>query len=367
MISSIIRSFDRFNYTKPLGDIPLSDGVKIILNHALPLTILLPKRVERWAHLSLALVNAKYSKNMFDLAKHGVELGACFSTSKWASVARVGLSLVENLYSVKERERICLIASEAFSLLSLLSTAKKASLQMALVSIGFQAVYRFYRMGQEMVASEPEYKFMKVISNGLMGCIHTLRAYGCYLELQKIQQIVHQIFILMRHADKEKDKGDDPGLTEDGIARSKVAATAIEKLRQELGKDKVQLVVSSLKRSQQTGAVIAQELGISVDSIVKEPDIKERVKGAESKPEIYDRMRKGISRQISPETGTLTVFVSHSLSIRRLFKGLFDLDSTSVPDNFLKNSRYCEISVVEIMGDQWTGKSRQRVELPSAS
>ena len=107
-----------------------------------------------------------------------------------------------------------------------------------------------------------------------------------------------QTFIVMRHADKQK--GVNPCLTEKGRQQAKNSAAALETLRQEQGKEKIRIVVSNLKRSQETGKIMAQELGIPESDILIDPRICEHDQGPipktskESKMEMYQRMHAGI-------------------------------------------------------------------------
>jgi broad specificity phosphatase PhoE len=211
------------------------------------------------------------------------------------------------------------------------------------------------------------------------------------------QQSKDQIFILMRHANKTK--GDNPSITKKGIARSQAAAAVIQEICKEFGKEKVQIVVSSLKRSQETGAAIAKALNIDPSSILQENSILERrssmlssnkkknhpqykkyknlskgekfhtkkLPDMESGAEIHARMEKAINQCLDgQDEKTLTVFVSHAIAIGHFFKGLRNVRDNAVDDLFLIPSKYCEISIIERQGDQkkgytWSAERRIRV------
>ncbi len=416
----VYKTFSQNNYAdwRCLNERLPSKRLGTLLKNILPFTILLPTPVGRFLHTGHAVGACVYTgwqlateesktdtANTWALVRDIVDLGASFSTSKWAAVGHTAVSLGEHLshFSKAPIDTICVLAAETLSLSALFCSSKKTSLQLTLASLGVQAAHRFYSAYKAASSSDQDYKIMTVLSNGLMGCIHTMRAYGCYQELQTIQRVVHHIFILMRHADREK--GVDADITENGIARSKAAAATIEQLRQEYGYEKIQLVVSSLLRSQHTGVVIAEELGIPLEQVTQEARIREKTHNPiprkerkntpefqhhrslsskeqfyhrespdiECKFEVFSRMKDGIQHHLNQADGkTLLTFVSHGEAIRACFRGLQLKNEGVFSDDYFKNSKYCEISLVEVTGSfmqgfVWKGLKRVRVELINTS
>ena len=175
----------------------------------------------------------------------------------------------------------------------------------------------------------------------------------------KEKQTSRQTFIVMRHAHKQKGK--DPLLTLKGMQQAKSAAIALETLRKEQGKEKIQIVVSNLKRSQQTGKIIAQELGIPesdiiIDRRICEIDQDPGNSKAESKEELYQRMHQGIGQNLH-EPEILTVFVSHGKVIKNYFHRLSFQEHNEIPIYFQEHhANACEMYLIHREADHFVAE-----------
>jgi broad specificity phosphatase PhoE len=209
------------------------------------------------------------------------------------------------------------------------------------------------------------------------------------------ERTTSKIFIIMRHADKEKHKK-DPQITEKGKARAALAAQEIRQIAEVRGKSEIRLVASSLKRSQETAAVIANTLNITekmvVDARIKERDYPfmtekekhanpqyqaykntqdEKVKfqmspgpGAETCAEAFQRMVHGVEANLNlHDSSTLPVFVSHQAAMKALFQGKFfenELEG-ELATSFFNGSHYCEIFVVERKEGKFIALDRKKI------
>ncbi len=214
-------------------------------------------------------------------------------------------------------------------------------------------------------------------------------------EEQKIQKLTNQIFIIMRHADK--GKGSDPSITDKGKLRTKIAAEVIQGIAKERGKTEIQLIVSSIKRSQETGAVVAEALKIvtaphiearirecnpsflSKEEKKKHPqyqyyshlkDEKEKfrcmpVPNVESGEMLFQRMQEGIHARLDTiqDPAILPVFVAHQTAMKSLFEGLTYTNQLQgeTSSTFLKSSHYCEIFVIERRGASFVALERKPI------
>lgn len=210
---------------------------------------------------------------------------------------------------------------------------------------------------------------------------------------QKTSRMTNQIFIIMRHADKERGVI-DPSITEKGKMRTKMAAEVIQGIAKEQGKSQIRLIVSSLKRSQETGAVLAEALKIdalpAVEIRIRErdqtllsaeakkvhpqyqyyktiTDEKERfhaisAPGAETEAEQFQRMQEGIHARLDAheDRAILPVFVAHQTVMQSLFQGL-KLENQLNDEAFLKKSKYCEIFVIERKEGKFVPLARKQV------
>ncbi len=197
-----------------------------------------------------------------------------------------------------------------------------------------------------------------------------LASAGAFAGSQKLSTITEQgrqTFIIMRHADKQK--GVDPNLTEKGRQQAKKSAAALETLRQEQGKEKIRIVVSNLKRSQETGKIMAQELGIPESDIIIDPRICEHDQGPiaktakESKKEMYQRMHDGIRETLnaygSPEI--LTVFVSHGTVMQNYFTLLSYQKQNIIPFYFQQHHvTACEMYLIHREDDNFIAEKNIR-------
>jgi broad specificity phosphatase PhoE len=205
-----------------------------------------------------------------------------------------------------------------------------------------------------------------------------------------------QIFIIMRHA--EAEKGEDPSLVEKGKVKAKKAAEAIQEIAKVNGKSNIQLVVSPLKRSQETAAVMAAVFKTTTSpaievriqerhqtSLTKEErksceahqkyksikDPKERfyavgAPGAETGESQYLRMKEGVIAQLDAAQDSLTmpVFVAHQTAMKSLFQGLtYSNQMDGEAEKFFKKSHNCEIFVIERKDGRFVALDRKQISL----
>jgi bisphosphoglycerate-dependent phosphoglycerate mutase len=166
------------------------------------------------------------------------------------------------------------------------------------------------------------------------------------------------IFAVIRHGDKEKP-GDNPPLTEKGLEEARIAGPALKLfLAEMLGRKNIQLIASTLTRTQQTARLMAQGMEIPESEIVSDARIRERVHvkdpvnpQKESTSTQVKRMKEGIEAGISGRASldTVPVFVSHSL-VECAFR-----KSTGEKDReMLHHLKTCEVVVYSKQGDKYS-------------
>ncbi len=320
-----------------------------------------------------------------EVAKNLIEFGATVFQLKYGLFLRTAMDLGDQLYRYQFSE----VVPTALYLLTFLPFSRKNTLRLTVISLVVQAALCFYR-----VYKAKNKKSLETVTTGLMGVARLYQAYHYW----RVLHIVRQLFVLMRHADKQS--GDNPSLTDRGRQQAKITAVALDNLRKELGKDRLQIVVSSLKRSEETGLIIAETLGIPTSEIIVEPRIRESSSHelsrserktdpdyqaysklpekekffapscrAETGADIYARMNTGIQEQLNQtDPKALPVFISHQGSMLYFLRGSFYVGNSTeaeIPADFRKHhSSTCEVYVIGREGTTIVAEKRFRPKQP---
>jgi broad specificity phosphatase PhoE len=288
------------------------------------------------------------------------------------------------------------VLSEALSFAPFLKLSRKNTILVSLAQAALQSLicgYSAIEIGKK--ARSDKRKIIPFIAQLILVGLHLDRAYGSWQDLQKLQKMVGQIFIVMRHADRQK-LGDESQILPEGIVRSREAAAIIDGLKQKYEKQEVCLLASDLIRSEQTATVIAESLGISKPEI--DARIKERVNNSplprkerhqlpqylehkamssedkfyrrsypecESGNEQFQRMSQAIYKFLErTDSRQLPVAVSHSSVTVATMKGL-QKTGHDIPETFIKGLKYCEILVLKVLENgMFKGLERIKIDLP---
>jgi broad specificity phosphatase PhoE len=176
------------------------------------------------------------------------------------------------------------------------------------------------------------------------------------------------IFGIIRHGDKEKEVS-DPDLTPRGVEQAKIAGAALQAFLADLvGRQKIVLISSPIKRTKQTAELMAERMGIPASEIVFDRRIRERdkINGVkEGHDERMARAHEGINENVAKfgTLDTVPIFVTHSLIMGSYLKKLIN-DGQSIPPEFHKRLKTCEVLIFKKEGDQITGLARVRPEFP---
>ncbi len=292
------------------------------------------------------------------------------------------------------------VLSEVLSFAPFLKLSRKNAILVSLFQAALQSLicgYSAIEIGKK--AKKDKRKIIPFIAQLILVGLHLDRAYGSLQDYKKLQKMVGQIFIVMRHADRQK-LGDESQILPEGVVRSGEAAAIIDGLKQKHGKQEVRLLASDLIRSEQTASVIAESLGISKPEI--DARIKERVNNSplprkerhqlpqylehnrlspedrfyhrpypecESSDNQFQRMSKGLYDFLgNADTHQLPVAVAHSAVIKATMTGL-DKTGHEIPEAFFaKGLKYCEILVMTVQENgMFKGLERIPVSLPAAN
>ncbi|MGH2637976.1 MAG: histidine phosphatase family protein [Rhabdochlamydiaceae bacterium] len=372
--------------------------LKIFLDTMIPFTVVLPSNIGRRVHRILSIIEI-----ISTIYKRGrylpIFIRACEVVGNYYD-PKIGL-MIDLVWHFKAGHRLESAAysiSDSLNLVSCLKLSKRNALIISVVNALFQSALSFYSMhkASQKVDKDHRWKILPVITQAVLGITHLTRAYGAWHDLQKLQKMVNQVFIMMRHADREKG-GDKSKLLETGVARSKEAAKAIQEIQKTYEKQGVRLLASDLIRSQQTANILAQSLGSEQPEI--DPNIHEQyddskmthkerkqhptyahyktlnpteqfnhqpVPGLESGAERYQRMNQALYDFIGGiNPNQLGVIVSHQKVLRSLMQGL-QLNGHTIPDEFLKNTKNCEMLVLQVQENgMLKGIERKKIELPT--
>jgi broad specificity phosphatase PhoE len=165
------------------------------------------------------------------------------------------------------------------------------------------------------------------------------------------------IFVIIRHGDK--DGGVDPDLNARGVEQAKSAGDKLRALLcDQMGKKRLELIASTLKRSQQTAAFIGASSGIAISEIKIDDRIKEWL-NEETSQMLADRMRSAIDEALAKVTDreAVPVFVSHCIVVQHYIKGMIGAGH-NIRGEFVDYLYNCEWIVFQKEGDKITALGR---------
>ncbi len=409
---ALLSQYIPFYQLNQSGSVPFCSGKEFsrIVEAALPL-ISLYKPMERpLAYLmgGLNILDAGRSldesllpvvKNIFEFAGIVLNHKASLKIGKIVSVTEGFLGLLRET-GVPLFEKIMALVIDALALVNLcLFPHMRRSLQVTIISYVAQTVLNLYQVNEaKKRAQQKEWKSLEGAEFGLKVALTAVRGYQAWNYYQIFTQAAHRVIVLMRHADK--DKGNDPALTERGRNQTGPTAQAIKELHEEYGCKKVAFFVSSMKRSQETGRLIAENESVkslqsqfTEDARLREKEhdptprkvrkVDPSYKAYEALPpekrfftkpnntpesryQLFQRMFAGImSAHAQTPPGDLVVVVSHGQAIRDFFQGLNLLGISQDPrynDSSERWARHhpntCEIYVMNGFGESLENRFR---------
>ncbi len=199
----------------------------------------------------LSIVSKVYRVFRLSLMVSSITMG--FSTGRFAIGA---LDSVESIIELTRRRTVKKALELVSSLLYALSQypfERKKSYQFILVSMAFEAIFSLHKMGEALIkARNDKNNYLPAILQGIAALCHLHRTQSTYKEAMKNLEILgkQKLCIWVESQNPETLKQIRP---------------LIEKMRQENGKDQVEIYVPNTPEGKQAGEILAASVTLTPD------------------------------------------------------------------------------------------------------